>query len=86
MSDFYFESKHDAIIAFHRRLITHTSKLMEEKQENLCIKILQTLREMMSVDPEYGEKVYIRCTLIKNNDKIMRLYKYRETRCATICW
>ena len=40
-----------------RRLVTHTSKLMEEKQEGLCIKILQTLREMMAVDPEFGEKV-----------------------------
>jgi hypothetical protein len=30
---------------------------MEEKQEGLCIKILRTLKEMMSVDPEYGEKV-----------------------------
>jgi len=40
-----------------RRLITHTSKLMEEKQDILCIKILQTLKEMMAVDPEYGEKV-----------------------------
>ncbi len=29
---------------------------MEEKQDGLCIKILQTLREMMAVDPEYGEK------------------------------
>lgn len=41
----------------HRRLISHTSKLLEEKQEVLCIKILQTLREMMAVDPEFGEKV-----------------------------
>eukprot|EP00095_Tigriopus_kingsejongensis_P011560 maker-scaffold768_size100864-snap-gene-0.9 protein:Tk11560 transcript:maker-scaffold768_size100864-snap-gene-0.9-mRNA-1 annotation:"inositol -trisphosphate receptor" len=41
---------------FIRRLITHTSKLLEEKQECLCIKILQTLREMMTVDPDYGEK------------------------------
>ena len=42
---------------FHRRLITHTSKLLEEKQENLCVKILQTLKEMLAVDTEYGEKV-----------------------------
>ena len=41
---------------FIRRLISHTSQLMEEKQDVLCIKILQTLREMMAVDPEYGEK------------------------------
>ena len=45
------------MLIFFSRLITHTSKLMEEKQEGLCIKILQTLREMMAVDLEYGEKV-----------------------------
>ena len=44
---------------FFRRLITHTSKLLEEKQENLCVKILQTLREMLAVDTEYGEKVNV---------------------------
>ena len=45
--------------SLYRRLITHTSKLLEEKQENLCVKILQTLKEMMAVDTEYGEKVRI---------------------------
>ena len=30
---------------------------MEERQERLCIRILQTLRAMMAVDPDYGEKV-----------------------------
>ena len=38
-------------------MISHTSMLMEEKQERLCIRILTTLRAMMAVDPEYGEKV-----------------------------
>ena len=41
---------------FIKRLITHTSKLMEEKQDSLCIKILKTLKEMMAIDPEYGDK------------------------------
>jgi hypothetical protein len=45
------------LLSLFRRLITHTSKLLEEKQENLCVKILQTLREMLAVDTEYGEKV-----------------------------
>ena len=41
---------------FVKRLITHTSKLLEEKEDSLCEKILQTLREMMAVGVEYGEK------------------------------
>lgn len=43
--------------AFIRRLIKHTEKLLEEKEEKLCVKVLKTLREMMAIDPEYGEKV-----------------------------
>jgi hypothetical protein len=30
---------------------------MEEKEEKLCIKVLQTLKEMMAVDPDYEERV-----------------------------
>ena len=41
----------------HGRLIKHTERLLEEKEEKLCIKVLQTLKEMMTVDIEYGEKV-----------------------------
>ncbi|XP_034937156.1 inositol 1,4,5-trisphosphate receptor isoform X4 [Chelonus insularis] len=41
---------------FIRRLIKHTEKLLEEKEEKLCVKVLRTLREMMAMDPEYGEK------------------------------
>ncbi|CAG5037493.1 unnamed protein product [Parnassius apollo] len=41
---------------FIARLIRHTEKLLEEKEEKLCVKVLRTLREMMAVDPEYGEK------------------------------
>ncbi|KAG7206265.1 hypothetical protein KM043_003649 [Ampulex compressa] len=41
---------------FIRRLIKHTEKLLEEKEEKLCVKVLRTLREMMAIDPEYGEK------------------------------
>ena len=41
---------------FIRRLITHTTALLEDKQDKLCVLILQTLREMMSADSEYGEK------------------------------
>ena len=48
---------------FVRRLISHTSKLLEEKEGSLCVKILQTLREMMAVDVDYGEKG----DLLRNN-------------------
>ncbi|XP_019760467.2 inositol 1,4,5-trisphosphate receptor [Dendroctonus ponderosae] len=41
---------------FIRRLIKHTEKLLEEKEEKLCVKVLRTLRKMMAVDPDYGEK------------------------------
>ena len=39
------------------RLIKHTERLLEEKEDKLCIKVLQTLKEMMTVDIDYGEKV-----------------------------
>ncbi|RZF46806.1 hypothetical protein LSTR_LSTR012029 [Laodelphax striatellus] len=41
---------------FIRRLIKHTEKLLEEKEEKLCVKVLKTLREMMAIDLESGEK------------------------------
>ncbi|XP_031335634.1 inositol 1,4,5-trisphosphate receptor isoform X3 [Photinus pyralis] len=41
---------------FIRRLIKHTETLLEEKEEKLCVKVLRILREMMAIDPEYGEK------------------------------
>ena len=47
------------------RLIKHTEKLLEEKEEKLCIKVLQTLKEMMTVDIDYSEKVIInQCKLL----------------------
>lgn len=44
-------------LAVRRRLIKHTKQLLEENEERLCIKVLQTLREMMTKDRGYGEKV-----------------------------
>lgn len=41
------------------KLIKHTEKLMEEKDEKLCIKVLQTLKEMMDVDPHFDERVCV---------------------------
>ena len=43
------------------RLIKHTGKLLEEKEEKLCIKVLQTLKEMMSFEIELGIKVFTEC-------------------------
>uniref|UniRef100_A0A8C7V3P6 Inositol 1,4,5-trisphosphate receptor n=1 Tax=Oncorhynchus mykiss TaxID=8022 RepID=A0A8C7V3P6_ONCMY len=40
-----------------RKLIKHTKQLLEENEERLCIKVLQTLREMMTKDRGYGEKI-----------------------------
>ncbi|KAH0630226.1 hypothetical protein JD844_012986 [Phrynosoma platyrhinos] len=39
------------------KLIKHTKQLLEENEEKLCIKVLQTLREMMTKDRGYGEKM-----------------------------
>eukprot|EP00058_Branchiostoma_floridae_P014304 XP_002599792.1 hypothetical protein BRAFLDRAFT_70263 [Branchiostoma floridae] len=41
---------------FISKLIKHTERLLEEKEEKLCIKVLQTLKEMMTTDIDYGEK------------------------------
>uniref|UniRef100_A0A182Q3P2 Inositol 1,4,5-trisphosphate receptor n=1 Tax=Anopheles farauti TaxID=69004 RepID=A0A182Q3P2_9DIPT len=41
---------------FIRHLIKHTEKLLEEKEEKLCVKILKTLKEMMTIDCDYGDK------------------------------
>ena len=50
---------------FIRRLITHTTALLEDRQDKLCVLILQTLREMMSADTEYGDKGdSLRCSLL----------------------
>ncbi|KAG8436073.1 hypothetical protein GDO86_007249 [Hymenochirus boettgeri] len=38
------------------KLIRHTKHLLEENEEKLCIKVLQTLREMMAKDRGFGDK------------------------------
>jgi inositol 1,4,5-triphosphate receptor type 1 len=48
---------------FIGRLINHTSTLLGEKEDGLCVKILQTLRDMMAVDIDYGEKVILSLSL-----------------------
>uniref|UniRef100_A0A673I382 Inositol 1,4,5-trisphosphate receptor n=1 Tax=Sinocyclocheilus rhinocerous TaxID=307959 RepID=A0A673I382_9TELE len=53
----------------HRKLIKHTKQLLEENEERLCIKVLQTLREMMTKDRGYGEKVFTTKNINKRNNR-----------------
>ncbi|CAG2053001.1 unnamed protein product [Timema podura] len=54
-------------------LIKHTEKLLEEKEEKLCVKVLRTLREMMAIDPDHGEKVDALVTGIETEvEELMR--------------
>ncbi|XP_033744403.1 inositol 1,4,5-trisphosphate receptor-like isoform X4 [Pecten maximus] len=53
---------------FISRLIKHTECLLEEKEDKLCIKVLQTLREMMTIDNEYGDKVDVKALGKKDLD------------------
>nr|XP_042704586.1 LOW QUALITY PROTEIN: inositol 1,4,5-trisphosphate receptor type 2 [Chrysemys picta bellii] len=46
--------------AFLSKLINHTKKLME-KEEKLCIKILQTLREMLDKKDSFAEEMELSC-------------------------
>ncbi|KAJ8046348.1 Inositol 1,4,5-trisphosphate receptor [Holothuria leucospilota] len=43
---------------FISKLIKHTKSLLEEKDETLCIQVLQTLREMLTVEKEFGERAF----------------------------
>ena len=61
---------------FIGRLINHTSNLLGEKEDGLCVKILQTLREMMAVDVDYGEKVILVLTQIIIVSDIQKMETY----------
>ncbi|TTO63377.1 Inositol 1,4,5-trisphosphate receptor type 1 [Bagarius yarrelli] len=43
----------------YRNIIERLQQLLEENEERLCIKVLQTLREMMTKDRGYGEKLLV---------------------------
>lgn len=45
------------------RLIKHCEKLLQDREEKLCIKVLQTLKEMMTVEDDFGEKVSVKFVL-----------------------
>uniref|UniRef100_A0A8C1QA06 Inositol 1,4,5-trisphosphate receptor n=1 Tax=Cyprinus carpio TaxID=7962 RepID=A0A8C1QA06_CYPCA len=55
------------------KLIKHTKQLLEENEERLCIKVLQTLREMMTKDRGYGEKVFTTKPLLKGLTEVIQL-------------
>lgn len=42
--------------SFVSKLVQHTLRLLQEREEGLCVRVLQTLRQMMS-DSEHSEKV-----------------------------
>ncbi|XP_035209634.1 inositol 1,4,5-trisphosphate receptor type 1-like isoform X3 [Stegodyphus dumicola] len=64
---------------FISKLISHTERLLEEKEEKLCIKVLQTLKEMMSLDPDYGEKAEAKALTKKEIEDQMRGEALRQT-------
>ena len=41
------------------RLITHAKQLLEDNEEALCVRVLQTIKGMMACDIDFGDKVSI---------------------------
>ncbi|XP_074645592.1 inositol 1,4,5-trisphosphate receptor-like [Tubulanus polymorphus] len=64
---------------FISRLIKHTERLLEEKEEKLCIKVLQTLKDMMTADIDYGEKVDLKAMSKKELEDHKRGEALRQT-------
>uniref|UniRef100_A0A8C7X1S1 Inositol 1,4,5-trisphosphate receptor n=1 Tax=Oryzias sinensis TaxID=183150 RepID=A0A8C7X1S1_9TELE len=60
------------------KLIKHTKQLLEENEEKLCIKVLQTLREMMTKDRGYGDKI----TLLSRSSHLLVPEVFAECVCA----
>lgn len=44
---------------FIRKLICQTENLVEEQDDKLCVKILETIKSMMEVDPTFDKKVFL---------------------------
>ncbi|KAJ7363260.1 hypothetical protein OS493_011542 [Desmophyllum pertusum] len=42
---------------FVSRLITHAKQLLEDNEEALCVRVLQTIKGMMARDIDFGEKI-----------------------------
>ncbi|KAG1683402.1 Inositol 1,4,5-trisphosphate receptor [Nymphon striatum] len=60
------------------KLIKHTERLIEEKEEKLCIRVLQTLKEMMSIDEEFGDKPDAELSTLEELDDLRRGEELRE--------
>ena len=56
------KSHFDLSISF--RLITHAKQLLEDNEETLCVRVLQTIKGMMARDIDFGDKV-------QNNKAVM---------------
>ena len=41
------------------RLIAHAKQLLEDNEEALCVRVLQTIKGMMARDIDFGDKVSI---------------------------
>lgn len=41
---------------FVSRLITHAKQLLQDKEESLCVRVLQTIKGMMARDIDFGDK------------------------------
>jgi len=63
------------------RLIKHTEKLLEDREEKLCIKVLQTLREMMTVHIDFNNKV---CHVHALYSRITGLWKIDDVLLACV--
>ncbi|ESN92215.1 hypothetical protein HELRODRAFT_194356 [Helobdella robusta] len=50
---------------FISKLIQHAGKLLEEKEEKLCLKLLQTLKDMMTLDSEENKCDQLRSKLLQ---------------------
>ena len=47
------------------RLITHAKQLLEDKEESLCVRVLQTIKGMMARDIDFGDKVRFRYEIFR---------------------
>jgi len=62
-----FSAVHALLVMGLFRLILHTKDMMatNRQHEKLCITVLQTLKEMVSVDVEFGLKVRVAACCFK---------------------
>ncbi|KAH6928546.1 hypothetical protein HPB50_016883 [Hyalomma asiaticum] len=61
--------------SFVSKLVQHTQRLLQEREEGLCVRVLQTLRQMMA-DTEHGEKrsMHAKLTTGNNAEKFFKVF------------